>query len=68
MSYWLDDQLLATVDEEPFDHWWLLYPGEHDLYAVVALADGRTITTDSVPFRVGAWIPLEERPLSGVAE
>lgn len=68
VSYWLDDELLAVVDEEPFDHWWPLYPGEHDLYAVVALADGRTITTDSVPFRVGAWIPLEERPLSGVAE
>jgi 1A family penicillin-binding protein len=68
VTYWLDDELLATVDTSPFDHWWELYPGEHDLYATVALDDGSTITTDSIHFRVGAWIPPDERPTSGTFE
>jgi penicillin-binding protein 1C len=65
VAYWLDDELLATVAHKPFDFWWPLYPGDHDLYAVVSLADGSTITTDSIHFRVGVWIPPDERPASG---
>jgi 1A family penicillin-binding protein len=68
VTYWLDDETLGTVDQEPFDYWWALYPGDHDLYAVVDLSDGRTITTDSIHFRVGVWIPPDERPASGVLE
>lgn len=68
VSYWLDGDLLATVQEAPFDHWWVLYPGEHELYATVALDDGSTITTESIPFRVGAWVPPEERPTSGTLD
>jgi 1A family penicillin-binding protein len=68
VSYWLDGTFLATVDDKPFDYWWTLYPGDHDLYAVVALSDGSTATTDTVHFRVGAWVPPEERPVSGPAE
>ncbi|HVO72322.1 MAG TPA: hypothetical protein VMT24_19875, partial [Aggregatilineaceae bacterium] len=68
VSYWLDGTLLATVDDKPFNYWWPLYPGDHDLYAVAALADGSTATTDTIHFRVGAWVPPEERPVSGPAE
>jgi len=68
VDYWLDGSLLATITQAPFDHWWPLYPGDHELYAVVTLADGSTITTDSVPFRVGAWVPPDQRPESGTAE
>jgi 1A family penicillin-binding protein len=68
VTYWLDNQMLATVDQEPFDYWWPLYPGDHDLYAVVDLAGGSTLTTNNVHFRVGVWIPPDERPSSGVLE
>ncbi|MBN1200911.1 MAG: PBP1A family penicillin-binding protein [Anaerolineae bacterium] len=66
--YWLDDELLISVNETPFDYWWTLYPGDHELYAEVTLDDGSTITTDSVEFQVAAWVPPEERPISGPAE
>ena len=68
VAYWLDGDLLATVEEPPFEHWWPLHPGEHEVTAVIALADGTRVTTDAVPFRVGTWIPPEERPHSGPAE
>jgi len=65
VAYWLDGALLATVEEPPYEHWWSLQPGEHEISAVVELADGTRITTDPVPFRVGTWVPPEERPRSG---
>jgi len=65
VAYWLDGALLATVEEPPYEHWWSLQPGEHEISAVVELADGTRITTDRVPFRVGTWVPPEERPRSG---
>jgi 1A family penicillin-binding protein len=66
--YWLDGEPLATTDQQPFDVWWPLDPGDHNLYAVVSLDDRRAITTDSVYFRVGAWIPPDERPVSGTLD
>lgn len=66
VTYWLDGEPLARVDDAPFDYWWPLYPGEHELHAVVKLDDGSTLTTDAVPFRVGAWVPPDERPVLGV--
>lgn len=68
VSYWLDGDLLTTVQDAPFDHWWELLPGDHELYATVALDDGSTMTTASIPFRVGAWIPPDERPTSGTLD
>ncbi len=65
VAYWLDGALLATVEEPPYEHWWSLQPGEHEISAVVELADGTRITTDPVLFRVGTWVPPEERPRSG---
>ena len=68
VAYWLDGDLLATVEEPPYEHWWTLLPGEHEVSAVIELADGTRLATDRVPFRVGTWIPPEERPRSGPAE
>jgi 1A family penicillin-binding protein len=68
VEYYMDGALVAKVQDRPYDHWWELTPGEHDVQATVVLTDGSTITTDSIHFQVGAWIPPEERPSSGVAE
>lgn len=68
VAYWLDGDLLATVDQPPFDHWWPLVPGEHEITAVIDLDDGTSVATGAVSFRVGTWIPPEERPRSGPAE
>jgi membrane carboxypeptidase/penicillin-binding protein PbpC len=68
VSYWLDGEQIATLDNMPFDHWWTLQPGEHDVYAVVTLEDGSAVTTHSIHFQVGTWVPPDELPTSGVAE
>ncbi len=68
VTYWLDGAELVVVADKPFDYWWVLQPGEHDLYAVATLDDGSTVTADTVHFRVGAWVPPDERPASGAAE
>lgn len=68
VAYVLDGSPLGTVEETPFDLWWPLKPGEHDLVAEVTLRDGSTLTTGVVHFRVGAWVPPDERPTSGIAE
>ena len=68
VSYWLDDALLGTASAAPYDYWWALQPGEHTVQAVVTLADGTAITTDTQPFRVAVWVPPDERPASGVAD
>lgn len=68
VEYYLDGAPLATTDTAPFDHWWTLQPGEHEVYAVVHLDDGNILTTNSIPFRVGVWVPPDERPVSGPAE
>jgi len=64
----MDGEVLGTLTERPFDLWWVLQPGEHTVDAEVRLADGSTVTTDAIPFRVGAWVPPDERPASGPAE
>ncbi|MBI5958533.1 MAG: PBP1A family penicillin-binding protein, partial [Chloroflexi bacterium] len=68
VSYWVDDHLVAEADQYPFDSWWSLLPGDHVVYAEVRFDDGSTIATEPIPFRVGSWIPRDERPTSGVAE
>lgn len=68
VTYRMDGEVLGTLTERPFDLWWVLQPGEHTVDAEVRLADGSTVTTDAIPFRVGAWVPPDERPASGPAE
>ncbi|HML23087.1 MAG TPA: penicillin-binding protein 1C [Aggregatilinea sp.] len=68
VTYVMDGTPLVTTTASPFDTWWTLQPGEHDLTAEVTLRDGSTLTTENIHFRVGAWVPPDERPTSGLAE
>ncbi len=55
VSYFLDDGLLATLTEAPFEYWWPLEVGAHTLYAEMRLPNGEVLTTEPVSFRVKAW-------------
>ncbi|GAB4409781.1 MAG: PBP1A family penicillin-binding protein [Anaerolineae bacterium] len=66
VTYWLDDAVLDTTRQAPFDTWWALQPGEHTVYAVVRRSDGTALTTPAVPFRVTEWVAPEQQPSSGV--
>ncbi len=64
--YRIDGEPVAAVESAPFDAWWVLEPGEHTLTAGVTLDDGRVLEAGPVPFRVGAWVPPDERAMSEV--
>ncbi len=68
VRYLMDGELLATSEAAPFEVWWALTPGPHELQAVATLASGETVTSEAVPFRVNSWVPPGERPVSGEAE
>lgn len=68
VSYWLDGEKIRTLENPPFELWWNLRPGQHELYATASTHDGQTLTSSVIPFRVNSWVPPEERPSSGEAE
>lgn len=68
VEYWLDGELLETVEQEPFETWWPIVPGEHEMEAVAITEDGERLASNMIPFRVNSWVPPEERPIRGDAE
>jgi penicillin-binding protein 1C len=68
VSYWLDGQLIGTRYQAPFDLWWALTPGPHQLKAIAMTTDPARLASQTLSFRVNSWIPPDERPSSGVAE
>ena len=59
--YRMDGELVAESEAAPFDAWWVLSSGEHELSAEVSLRDGRTLAAEPVPFRVSEWVSPDER-------
>ena len=59
LTYWLNDKAIATLEESPFDYWWNLIPGDHELKAVATLANGVTIESEITIFEVDAYVPPE---------
>jgi penicillin-binding protein 1C len=52
VKIWVDGDLLATVDEEPYQAWWPLEVGEHRAWAEGVLLNGTTVVSEEVEFRV----------------
>jgi hypothetical protein len=55
VTYVLDGQAIGTAEASPWDVWWPLATGDHDLIAQATLADGSTETSASVPFTVTTY-------------
>jgi membrane carboxypeptidase/penicillin-binding protein PbpC len=68
IEYWLDGTLLSKEEQEPFERWWELLPGQHTFKAVAVLPSGDRLESADIEFRVNSWVPPEERPTSGEAE
>lgn len=66
--YRIDGAPVAESNTAPFDAWWVLLPGEHELSAEVTLRDGRVLDAEPVPFQVSAWVPPDERASSGAID
>lgn len=57
VTIYLDGVALATIPSAPFELWWTLSEGDHELYATGVSADGETLTSDERLFRVNAATP-----------
>jgi 1A family penicillin-binding protein len=57
VSYLLDGQLLGTQSAAPWDHWWTLSLGEHELTAVAHMTDGTQQISPPIHFTVTDYVP-----------
>jgi hypothetical protein len=66
VTYELDGAVLGTADTAPWELWWTLQAGEHELVATATLADGTQETSEAIPFWVTTYAPpqsyTEDRP------
>jgi hypothetical protein len=53
----MDGQVLGTIEREPWELWWALEYGVHELVATAVLADGTLETSAAIPFRVTRYAP-----------
>ncbi|GIK65100.1 MAG: penicillin-binding protein 1A [Chloroflexota bacterium] len=68
ITYWIDGGMVQTIDQAPFDIWWALQPGDHLVWSTAQLADGSSLESQPIAFRVDSYVPPDERPSSGPAE
>ena len=59
ISYRIDDQPAGEADQAPWDVWWRLTPGAHQVIAVVTLANGSTQSSAPIPFQVSRSAPAD---------
>ncbi len=55
VRYILNGQPIGQRDGEPWDLWWTLELGQHELVAEALLRDGTTSRSQPIPFSVVAW-------------
>ena len=61
VTYEMDGQPLGTVENAPWELWWPLQLGDHELVATALLADGSRETSTPIPFSVVNYAPPETR-------
>ena len=52
VTIWLDDRPLITLPHPPYQVWWPLEPGPHQLVVTGLAPDGNTITSPAILFTV----------------
>jgi membrane peptidoglycan carboxypeptidase len=52
VTVWLDERPLAVISEPPYQLWWQLEPGEHQLYLSGVAAGGQRVTGPITAFTV----------------
>jgi membrane carboxypeptidase/penicillin-binding protein PbpC len=57
VTYMIDGEVLGTIEDEPWELWWILEYGAHELVASAVLADGTQETSAAIPFRVTRYVP-----------
>jgi hypothetical protein len=52
VTIWVDGELLGTFDREPYQVWWSLVVGEHEVWAEGVREDGERVVSEVVRFEV----------------
>lgn len=52
VKLWIDDQLLAELSSPPFETWWNLQAGNHQVWAQALLSNGELVSSLPVTFTV----------------
>jgi hypothetical protein len=55
VEYVLDGQVIGAADHAPWELWWMLVEGDHELMARATLADGTIQTSAAIPFSVTVY-------------
>lgn len=55
VEYVLDGQVIGAADHAPWELWWMLVEGDHELMARATLADGTVQTSAAIPFSVTVY-------------
>lgn len=54
VEFYIDNQLLQTDESVPFEVWWKLQPGRHQVYAIGFAVDEKEIISEPVVFEVNS--------------
>lgn len=54
LTFWLDGELLARLDIPPYETWWQLTPGRHQLWAEARTTAGEQVSSSPITFEVRA--------------
>jgi penicillin-binding protein 1C len=65
VTYTLNDEVVAVVNEEPFSYWWTLELGFYELTATVTLADGSEESSRAVYYTVKEYEEAESYTIGG---
>jgi 1A family penicillin-binding protein len=52
VTLWMDGVQIAQFESEPYQIWWSLIPGTHQVWARASLPDGQSIQSQTVSFTV----------------
>ncbi len=52
VQFWLNGQLLGQVDAPPYELWWPISPGEHQLWVAAVGPDGQLLQSAGIYFSV----------------
>jgi hypothetical protein len=52
VSIWVDDQVIATLAQAPYQAWWVLQEGEHRVWAEAVTPEGARLSSQEISFGV----------------
>jgi hypothetical protein len=52
VNFWMDGKLLIHLSQQPYETWWQISAGQHQVWAEAQLASGEVLSSPVVSFEV----------------